>query len=75
MGQTQPAVLFVCSRNGGRSQRAAGLMRDLAGNNVTVSAAGTKPGTGPTTEAVDPATGLGIDITGEHSDPVGLRRR
>ncbi|MDP9903608.1 protein-tyrosine-phosphatase [Arthrobacter bambusae] len=31
-----PSVLFVCSRNGGKSQLAAGLMRDLAGDAVAV---------------------------------------
>ncbi len=30
------SVLFVCSKNGGKSQLAAGLRRDLAGNAVAV---------------------------------------
>ncbi|MFP5366281.1 MAG: low molecular weight phosphatase family protein, partial [Actinomycetes bacterium] len=38
-----PSVLFVCSKNGGKSQLAAGLMRDLAGGKVAVYSAGTKP--------------------------------
>ena len=37
-------MLFVCSKNGGKSQLAAGLMRHLAGEGVTVYSAGTKPG-------------------------------
>jgi arsenate-mycothiol transferase len=28
---TTPSVLFVCGKNGGKSQMAAGLMRKIAG--------------------------------------------
>ncbi|WP_343041768.1 arsenate reductase ArsC [Streptomyces typhae] len=38
-----PRVLFVCSRNAGRSQLAAALLRHRAGDRVTVSCAGTRP--------------------------------
>lgn len=65
-----PAVLFVCSKNGGKSQLAAGLMRDLAGDAVTVHSAGTKPATALNGQAVESLTELGIDITGEHPKPV-----
>ena len=41
----KPSVLFVCVKNGGKSQMAAGLMRKLAGDSVEVHSAGTKPGT------------------------------
>jgi arsenate-mycothiol transferase len=37
-------VLFVCVRNGGKSQMAAGLMRKAAGDRVAVHSAGTQPG-------------------------------
>ncbi|WP_309816470.1 low molecular weight phosphatase family protein [Pseudarthrobacter sulfonivorans] len=67
---TTPSVLFVCSKNGGKSQLAAGLMRDLAGETVTVYSAGTRPGTGLNPESVDSLQELGIDITGEHPKPV-----
>ena len=40
----KPGVLFVCSKNGGKSQLAAGLMNQLAAGTVTVHSAGTKPG-------------------------------
>ena len=30
----KPSVLFVCVKNGGKSQMAAGLMRKIAGNAV-----------------------------------------
>ncbi|QNE15457.1 low molecular weight phosphatase family protein [Pseudarthrobacter sp. NBSH8] len=69
-GTNAPRILFVCSKNGGKSQLAAGLMRDLAGNDVTVHSAGTKPGSCLNNEAVDSLNELGIDITGEHPKPV-----
>ena len=37
-------MLFVCVKNGGKSQMAAGLMRKIAGDTVQVYSAGTKPG-------------------------------
>ncbi|MCZ9882361.1 arsenate-mycothiol transferase ArsC [Arthrobacter sp. B2a2-09] len=67
---TTPSVLFVCSRNGGKSQLAAGLMRDLAGDAVTVHSAGTKPCAELNPESVESLNELGIDITGEHPKPV-----
>ncbi|AFR30641.1 low molecular weight phosphatase family protein [Arthrobacter sp. Rue61a] len=65
-----PAVLFVCSKNGGKSQLAAGLMRALAGDKVTVYSAGTKPGDSLNSQAVDSLTELGINVTGEYPKPV-----
>jgi arsenate-mycothiol transferase len=69
-GEKKPSVLFVCSKNGGKSQLAAGLMRQLAGGSVDVYSAGTKPGTDLNPLAVESLTELGIDITGEHPKPV-----
>ena len=65
-----PGVLFVCSKNGGKSQLAAGLMSQLANGAVTVYSAGTKPGKSLNPQAVDSLAELGIDITGEHPKPV-----
>ncbi|MBT2554652.1 low molecular weight phosphatase family protein [Arthrobacter sp. ISL-5] len=65
-----PAVLFVCSKNGGKSQLAAGLMNQLAGGAVTVYSGGTKPGKSLNPQAVDSLAELGIDIAGEHPKPV-----
>jgi arsenate-mycothiol transferase len=65
-----PSVLFVCSKNGGKSQLAAGLMKQVAGESVTVYSAGTKPGKSLNPQAVESLTELGIDITGEHPKPV-----
>jgi arsenate-mycothiol transferase len=65
MTPTKPSVLFVCVKNGGKSQMAAGLMRSIAGESVDVDSAGTKPG-----DAVNPLSAaalleVGVDITGE----------
>ena len=65
-----PAVLFVCSKNGGKSQLAAGLMSHLAGGTVRVYSAGTKPGNALNSQAVESLAELGIDIGGEHPKPV-----
>jgi protein-tyrosine-phosphatase len=40
----KPSVLFVCVKNVGKSQMAAGLMSKIAGDTVQVYSAGTKPG-------------------------------
>ena len=65
-----PSVLFVCSKNGGKSQLAAGLMRDLAGGNVAVYSAGTKPGKDLNPQAVESLAELGIDVSGEYPKSV-----
>ncbi|MGF4045596.1 arsenate-mycothiol transferase ArsC [Paenarthrobacter nitroguajacolicus] len=70
MTSEHPAVLFVCSKNGGKSQLAAGLMRDLAEDDVTVYSAGTKPAESLNSQAVESLTELGIDVTGEYPKPV-----
>jgi len=58
-------VLFVCIKNGGKSQMAAGLMRHAAGDTITVDSAGTKPG--PTVNALSAQSlhEVGIDINAE----------
>lgn len=65
-----PAVLFVCSKNGGKSQLAAGLMNQLSAGSVTVYSAGTKPGRSLNPQSVESLAELGIDITGEYPKPV-----
>ena len=39
----RPSVLFVCVKNGGKSQIAAALMRHHAGDTIDVFSAGTRP--------------------------------
>ena len=68
--QKTPAVLFVCSKNGGKSQLAAGLMNQLSHGDVTVYSGGTRPGASLNPQAVESLAELGIDITGEHPKPV-----
>ena len=70
MTPERPAVLLVCSKNGGKSQLAAALMRDLAGNTVTVCSAGPKPADSLNAQAVESLTELGIDTAGEYPKPV-----
>jgi protein-tyrosine-phosphatase len=38
------SVLFVCVHNAGRSQMAAGFLKELAGDRIEVRSAGTQPG-------------------------------
>ena len=60
-----PSVLFVCVKNGGKSQMAAGLMRQLAGDTVIVHSAGTKPGSAVNDLSAQARLEVGVDITGE----------
>ncbi|MFD7843338.1 low molecular weight phosphatase family protein [Nocardia sp. NPDC059764] len=62
---TRPSVLFVCVKNGGKSQMAAGLMRKAAGDAVEVHSAGTKPGTAVNALSAQSLIEVGVDITGE----------
>ncbi|KDQ00398.1 MULTISPECIES: low molecular weight phosphatase family protein [Rhodococcus] len=60
-----PSVLFVCVKNGGKSQMAAGLMRKAAGDQIQVYSAGTKPGSAVNALAAETLLEVGVDITGE----------
>ena len=65
-----PEILFVCERNAGRSQMAAGLAHHLSRGSVTVHSAGAHPD-----ERIDPAVTLamaelGIDISREFPKPL-----
>ena len=57
-----PHVLFVCVKNGGKSQMAAGLMRHRAGTSVGVDSAGTKPGTAINALSAQSLSEIGVDI-------------
>jgi arsenate-mycothiol transferase len=56
-------VLFVCVKNAGKSQMAAGLMRRLAGDTVQVHSAGTKPGAAINDLSAQALAEVGVDIT------------
>jgi len=60
---TRPSVLFVCVKNGGKSQMAAGLMRKTAGDTATVESAGTKPGSAINPLSAQTLLEVGVDIT------------
>ena len=61
----KPSVLFVCVKNAGKSQMAAGLMRQTAGDTVNVYSAGTKPGTALNALSAQTLGEMGVDITDE----------
>jgi arsenate-mycothiol transferase len=65
-----PSVLFVCVRNGGKSQMAAGLMRAAARDRVEVHSAGTSPGSAVNALAAQVLGESGADITGETPKPI-----
>ncbi len=58
-----PSVLFVCVHNAGRSQMAAGLLAELAGDRIEVRSAGTQPAEQINPAAVAAMAEIGIDIT------------
>ncbi|WP_134767806.1 low molecular weight phosphatase family protein [Nocardioides sp. 1609] len=63
MTGSKPSVLFVCVKNGGKSQMAAGLMRELVGDAMTVDSAGTRPGESVNGLSAEVLAEVGIDIT------------
>ena len=65
-----PSVLFVCVRNGGKSQMAAGLMRKAAGDRVHVHSAGTNPGNKINTLSAEALAEVGVDISHEIPKPI-----
>jgi arsenate reductase len=64
-----PGVLFLCVHNAGRSQMAAGWMRELAGPTVTVWSGGSEPGAQINPLTVEVMAEVGIDITEEFPKP------
>jgi protein-tyrosine-phosphatase len=61
-----PSVLFLCVHNAGRSQMAAGWLRQLAGDRVTVYSGGSEPARAVNPAAVEAMAEVGIDIRHEH---------
>ncbi len=56
-------ILFVCVHNAGRSQMAAGFMRELGGDRVEVLSAGSAPKDSINPVAVEAMAEEGIDIS------------
>jgi len=57
-----PTVLFVCVHNAGRSQMAAGFMKELSAGKVQVLSAGSAPKDAINPVAIEAMAEVGIDI-------------
>jgi arsenate reductase len=68
--KTKPEVLFVCVRNAGRSQMAAGLTHQLSDGWIAVRSAGSQPGERIDQAVIDAMRELGIDVTEEFPKPL-----
>ncbi|MCT1549033.1 arsenate-mycothiol transferase ArsC [Brevibacterium casei] len=66
----KPSVLFVCVKNGGKSQMAAALMRHHAGDAIEVHSAGTKPGGSLNSLSTEVIAEAGADMAGESPRPI-----
>jgi arsenate-mycothiol transferase len=60
-----PNLLFLCNKNGGRSQMAAAWARSIGGDAVVVTSAGVSPGTSLNAEVVKVLEALGLDTSDE----------
>ena len=56
-------VLFVCTRNAGRSQMAAAFLEELGGDRVRVRSAGTRPADELHPEVVEAMAEVGVDLS------------
>ena len=65
-----PSVLFVCVKNAGKSQMAAGLMSKAAGDTVRVYSAGTEPGAVINQLSAQALAEVGIDVSTEMPKPI-----
>jgi arsenate reductase len=65
-----PEVLFVCVQNAGRSQLAAGILRQLAGDRVTVRTAGSQPAAEVRQVIVAALDEIGVPLAGEFPKPL-----
>jgi arsenate reductase len=70
VSQELPEVLFVCVHNAGRSQMAAGLLHQLAGDRVQVRSAGSEPADHLNPQVVEAMQEVGVDITKEFPKPL-----
>lgn len=65
-----PSVLFVCVKNGGKSQMAAGLLRKIADDSIEIHSAGTAPGHSVNPLSAQSLLEVGIDVTRQHPTPI-----
>ncbi|MFB9074766.1 low molecular weight phosphatase family protein [Citricoccus parietis] len=67
---SRPSVLFVCAKNGGKSQMAAALMEHHAGGTVEVHSAGTKPGETLNALSAEVVAESGADMSAGRPKPI-----
>lgn len=65
-----PEVLFVCVQNAGRSQLAAALLRQLAGDRVHVRTAGSRPSDQIDEIVVEALDEIGVPVVAEFPKPL-----
>lgn len=65
-----PSVLFVCVRNGGKSQMAAALMNAAANGDVVAHSAGTDPGAKLNALSVQALAETGVDMSKGRPKPI-----
>jgi len=65
LANPKPTVLFVCVHNAGRSQMAAGFMREIGGDRIEVLSAGSAPKDTINPVAVEAMAEVGIDIANQ----------
>lgn len=65
-----PEVLFVCTRNAGRSQLAAALVEHRARGRVVVRSAGTEPAEDLHPNIADTLAEVGVDASGAFPKPI-----
>lgn len=68
--RSAPEVLFVCTRNAGRSQLAAALLERRAGGRVVVRSAGTEPAEALHPHVAETLAEVGVDASGAFPKPI-----
>lgn len=66
----RPSVLFVCAKNGGKSQMAAALMDHHAAGALEVHSAGTRPGESINALSAEVIAEAGADMSSGHPKPI-----
>ena len=64
------SVLFICSRNAGKSQMAASLMEHFSAGRITGYSAGTKPGEAVNPESLEVIAETGADMSEAFPKPI-----
>ena len=65
----KPTVLFLCVKNGGKSQMARGWFKALAGDRAAAWSGGSEPGKSLSATAIEVMMERRIDITAEFPKP------